>query len=397
MRIGILTFHYSANFGANLQTLATYNCIKALGHEPVVLDYRDPAKVENIGDLLTAAQAQQHADFIETYFQTSPRFTEEEPLADYIRQNCAAVIVGSDAVFRLGQGLNPKRIINRLLGRGQTFAGFTHDTKVPPYFLNWERDGQLPVKASLSPSSRLTDYRFLRPVVKRTIGKSLTDFDIISTRDKWTAELVRKATKGRKQAEVRADPLFVLERHFDLPPLPAERGDLSNKVLITGGFPKAWIADLQAALKDRGMGLVSLPNPGKQFNHEGIDDNLTLPMSPVEWYQAIASAAGYIGPRIHAIIAAIAAKTPFICMDPLKDMEKAKSDAYYDLLLRAGGTERFFLEKDLVQQSPDTLLRLMFDSAETQASCDAFATEAADEVEDLLKRVIALAGERGAA
>lgn len=33
MRIGVLTFHSSRNFGANLQTLATQEMLRKLGHE----------------------------------------------------------------------------------------------------------------------------------------------------------------------------------------------------------------------------------------------------------------------------------------------------------------------------------------------------------------------------
>ena len=397
MRVGILTFHYSANYGANLQSLATYSALKKLGADPVILDFRDPLKVANINRIISPEQVPLHEVYMQEYMETSPYFEDEALMAEWIKANCDAVVVGSDAVFRLGEGFNPKAIINRLLGRGQEYAGFKHDTIVPPYFLNWERDGDLPVKASLAPSSRMTKHWYLRPSVKRTIGKSLQEFDIISTRDEWSANLVKAVTGGRKTAEVCDDPLFTLDRNFDLPPLSERHGDLSKKVLLTGKYPAEWVQSMQKALEKRGMGIVTLPNPEAEFHYEGIDGVLKLPMGASDWYQAIKASAGYIGPRIHAIIAALATKTPFLCVDPLKSFKMAEYDAYYDLLKRAGGTERFFLLSNLVELDPERGCELMFDSPETQAACDAYAVKAADDVENLLARVIALVNERKAA
>ena len=41
MRIGILTFHYACNYGAMLQTYATQEFMRSLGHEVRVVDYRN--------------------------------------------------------------------------------------------------------------------------------------------------------------------------------------------------------------------------------------------------------------------------------------------------------------------------------------------------------------------
>ena len=40
MKIGILTFHCAANFGAVLQTLALQEVLRRMGHEAYVVDYR---------------------------------------------------------------------------------------------------------------------------------------------------------------------------------------------------------------------------------------------------------------------------------------------------------------------------------------------------------------------
>ena len=40
MKIGILTFHRAINYGAVLQCYALSECLKRMGHDAVVIDYR---------------------------------------------------------------------------------------------------------------------------------------------------------------------------------------------------------------------------------------------------------------------------------------------------------------------------------------------------------------------
>lgn len=51
MKIGILTFHYPWNYGAVLQTYASVQILREMGHEPVVLNYRNPT-VERSGRII---------------------------------------------------------------------------------------------------------------------------------------------------------------------------------------------------------------------------------------------------------------------------------------------------------------------------------------------------------
>lgn len=46
MRIGILTFHYACNYGAMLQTYATQEFLRSMGHDVCVVDYRNKAVEE---------------------------------------------------------------------------------------------------------------------------------------------------------------------------------------------------------------------------------------------------------------------------------------------------------------------------------------------------------------
>ncbi len=47
MRIGLLTFHYSMNYGAIMQTYATCRALQELGHDVTIIDFRQPEKKTN--------------------------------------------------------------------------------------------------------------------------------------------------------------------------------------------------------------------------------------------------------------------------------------------------------------------------------------------------------------
>ena len=67
MKIGILTFANVPNFGANLQALSTVECLKAHGHEPVLIKWEP----EDFSDRFTGMERQpqpaEHFRFVREY------------------------------------------------------------------------------------------------------------------------------------------------------------------------------------------------------------------------------------------------------------------------------------------------------------------------------------------
>lgn len=78
MRIGVLTFHSSRNFGANLQTLATQEMLRKLGHEPVIVNNVDEAKLAAFEKMVSVIR--DHGDQAETL--TNPHEKDSNPLVD---------------------------------------------------------------------------------------------------------------------------------------------------------------------------------------------------------------------------------------------------------------------------------------------------------------------------
>ena len=101
MKIGILTYHWVSNFGANLQALSTYMYLLNMGYDPIVINWI-PEDVESKYDnnVLTI-QNDSHRQFAKDSFKNITRLCRNgEDIAREIELNrITKVLIGSDAVF----------------------------------------------------------------------------------------------------------------------------------------------------------------------------------------------------------------------------------------------------------------------------------------------------------
>lgn len=377
MRIGVLTFHSSRNFGANLQTLATQEMLRKLGHEPVIVNYVDEAKLAAFEKLVPDAQIAEHDAFADLYYNLSPALTSTEAVADYCRENLDGVVTGSDAVFRLATPYEPKRLAKKLLGRKNPFDAFSWDRDVPPFFLPFDAPDL--IKGSIAASSRGTSFYYLRPSMMRQVGAALSDFDFVTVRDDWTAKLVRWLSMGAATPHYSCDPVFGLNSAFTVPEDEKPTEDLSKTILLTGSFDADWTKRLVSVIHDRGYQAVTLANPHEKEGNPLVDGELGLPMSPLRWYSSLASCAGFIGMRFHGYVSCLANDTPVVTMDVAKPRfgHCDPRNPNYDLARRAGIDGNYFVRRDLMQTAPETVMDLLFDAG-TQKKAEAFAAKAPD-------------------
>lgn len=171
MKVGILTFHSSYNFGANLQALAVQELLKKKGCQPVVIDYRDPWKDEMLRSRVLPAQAEMHERFIEKYLNTSPRFSCEKDVREYCNDQLDVIAVGSDQVFRLLSKWAPVQLFRQLL-TGNPSSSWTQVTdRLPVYWLPWPKNGgRAPARVSIAACTTGTSFFYLgktlRPILK---------------------------------------------------------------------------------------------------------------------------------------------------------------------------------------------------------------------------------------
>lgn len=394
MRVGILTFHNSRNFGANLQTLATQEMLRKLGHEPVIINYVDREKASAFERMVPPAQIEEHERFARRYYNLSAELNSTDALADFCREDLDAVVCGSDAVFRMGTPFAPKRIGRKLLGRSNPYASFSWDNKASPFFLPFDAPGV--VKGSIAASSRGTSFYFLRPSVMREVGSALRDFDFVTVRDDWTATLVRWLSLGGAVPQYSPDPVFGLNSAFSVPEDEKPSTDLSSTILLTGQFDRGWLGRMVEAIHRRGYRAAVLSNPSEMEGTDLVDEVLSLPMGPLTWYSALASCAGFIGMRFHAYVSSLANNTPVVTMDVAKPWfrDRDPRNPNCDLARRAGIENNYFVRRDLMAAEPDLVLDRLFDPVMRERAA-AFAAKAPGLLFEHLRKLETAAGEKG--
>lgn len=390
MKVGILTYHYCYNFGANLQTLAVQELLRRRGCEAVVVDYRDPWRAEMYRSKVSSAQAEMHEDFSRKYLVVSPRLSREQEVRDYCNDVLDVVVVGSDQVFRLLPRWAPKQIL-RALRTGSASSGWTQVTdRLPAYWLPWPRDGvQRPVRASIAASACGTSFFYLTRRVRREARECLRNFDFVSVRDDWTSIMVKWLSRGRVKPSLCPDPVFALNRCFDVPPEETPDIDLSHTILVSGALEGKWLAGFRSVARDHGFTISNLPDPERTLEFEQSDFTIGLPLSPLMWYAMLSRAAGYLGGRFHGLVSCTANRTPAISLDLSNKPRLLKTTSRtYDLCCKARARSRYVPVNRLSHPTPASVFERLTDR-ESQAAMNSYAERAAARVEDTVDMILA--------
>lgn len=303
MKIGILTFHRPANFGANLQAYSSYRYFASIGHDVKVINYLRDVDL-NYKNRVSQTQIDAHINFVESKLPiTKEVYTVKELQALVKEERFDLIAIGADAVWR-----SPE---NDCI-----------------FFAKWLFEcpeiADIPV-ISMSAAHMGNGFMNISDNKRRAIKDCLDKFAFISTRDTWTRDMInRDIYNGFQKAQtINPDPVFMLD-------------NLNNEVWESQGFESKkyyimslnanwckgkmgknrmkWFNDFKAMVNRNGYKLVELPIPegpsGMPFDH-----TVQFPIDPLQWYLWIKNAKAYCGLRFHAIVSSISAGTPFFSID----------------------------------------------------------------------------------
>lgn len=338
MKIGIITYHWVPNFGANLQALATVSVLKHYGHEVYLINYRPPALVEKFDKTIAADQLKIHDQFLNEYI---PQTELCENLQDVEKLNDQyafdLLISGSDAVFRLNHNINRE------------------DTTFPnPFWLTFAKPGQR--KMYLSASSMGTDFKKLPLEVRRNISQLFDNSEYVLVRDFWTFQELSKISSAKIDQSI--DPVFLLNKYFEI---PDEYRFNHGKPYILINFYKgvaksAWINAFISLCEAKGFDVLSIPNP--EDNSFKSVFKFDLPLHPLTWYSAIQNSSGYIGMRFHPIVVAISNQVPFLAFDNYQTrLFNRMTSKTYDLAKKTGNAQSCVNKIDRKFLSPGRAFR----------------------------------------
>lgn len=322
MKIGILTYHCVPNFGAQLQTLSTIGYLRKKGIEPIVLHWYPIDLEEYYHKRVSPEQCNLQMKFAEKEMPLSKRLTS---LNEFCREvdnlNLNGIIIGSDAIFDYIPERDRYNLSLRRLKKIPIKTTSNH--RLPnPFWGSFITKLKRPIPVcAFSASSQNMPYHLLNKKERQNLGLLLNSFTCITTRDKWTCNMVMNLS-NRKNILITPDPVFSFNnntqynltkeeicRKFNLPKDYLLISVLSP--LIKDKFINEIIYKIESQTK---IHCVSFPMPDKLRVFD-TKYKIELPLSPIDWYYLIKYSKGYIGERMHPIIVSLHNLVPFYCFD----------------------------------------------------------------------------------
>ncbi len=364
MKIGILTYHWVANFGANLQTLSTYMYFTNKGFDTYIINWVPYDLEKHYKEITTIEQLDIFKKFQEQYFKLTKICRNSNDISNIIiEESFDLIIIGSDAVLTYEPFFS--RIIWTKRGLRLKKPPYS-DNKVPnPYWGDFLNNVQTNT-VMMSVSAQNTSYEKTNIIEKLRLKRLLNKMKYISVRDIWTQEMIKSLTNGRIVPNITPDPVFAFNYNIDniIDPKSILRFGLSQKYILfsidNNNFNIDWIKKLESIADENGFQLVKLPKTSGE-NNIIINKNILLPISPIEWYSLIKYSSGYIGVLMHPIIVALHNSVPVFSIDTYGFVKKNKliyeSSKIFHIMKKFNLLENYYnIKSNLPIPSPEFII-----------------------------------------
>lgn len=318
--IGLLTYHWVANFGANLQTLSTISYLRNNNYNPIIINWI-PERLSQFYQKTTIdAQLKAHEQFQSNYGQITPRCVSNDDVVKVIKDfNIEFVIIGSDAVLTYTPILDRFRLTRK----GFRYIKPFEDSDFPnPYWAEFLDSIDVPT-AFMSVSAQNTKYSHIK-FHKQEFARKIGQLSYLSVRDTWTSNMIQYLTKGEIVPTITPDPVFAFNQNLD-DKLTLNKAVLQKKYhlpenyiiisLFTELFEKEWIDKLVDLFHEKGIATVSIPKSNKTTYRPNVDINIELPLPPIDWYYLIKYSQGYIGELMHPVLVSLHNSVPVFSID----------------------------------------------------------------------------------
>jgi hypothetical protein len=348
MKIGILTYHAVANFGANLQALSTVGFFRRKGYEPIIINWVPFDLEEKYKNSTPKIQLTAHKLFCEKHLPMTEICRSDDDIKNVIiKHDIDRLFIGSDALWNY-YPLECRKVFSyRRLRYVNTPMSLDHDYPNPFWGCIDNSLKNIPMDA-FSVSSQNMPFSLVKGRLKKDIGKSLLRFKRITVRDEWTKQLVEYFTDNQISPNVTPDPVFAFNdniTHIKTKEEILQKFNLPKKyVLISFQLSKmmniSWIKTFETLCKKSGYSCIEFPMPEKLISF-GLQNKIDLPLDPLDWYCLIKYASGYVGERMHPIIVSLHNSVPFYSFDEYG-------------LVKLGIISRWFPSKEEIYKSSKT-------------------------------------------
>lgn len=326
MKIGILTYHRSVNYGAFLQAYALQKYVqKVMGTAVTVelIDYHSKRakdlyisvlKHNGRWDIKKVNQYIQFQRCVNLLPKSKSKLISDDLLEvkEFLhKENYDLIIAGSDEIWKVNG-----------------MRGFPN-----AYWMNFYLEQT--VKVSYAASSR-NDIGMLKEEQKEYMREALQQFSYIGVRDHMTENLVNNLEIMIKP-ELNCDPTFLYSFGFDKSDYRKKfkkKYHIPDDKKIIGIMVKDDLLCSQIKRKyERTHVVVSVLD-----ELHSADYNL-LGITPFEWVKVIGIMDMLVTNRFHGTVFAIKNYVPFLSVDDYDGIDKSK---IYDLLIRCGLEKHYF-------------------------------------------------------
>lgn len=337
MKIGILTYHRSHNYGAYLQAYSlshALNDIEGISCEIINYNlekedkiykkriYKRPiyARVYNQQDKMFEVAQQEQLLSGELYLDDN-----YENILNIIENKYDVLVAGSDEIWRIAS------------------RGFPN--------VYWIPGKHNFVKMSYAASGRMSLDKVTADQQK-TLSQLYTDFSYIGVRDEATKIFVEKLCPDIN-IHRNCDPAFLYHRFKDKSGLRheiCEKWNLNEKkkiIAIMYDRPEV-IGKLRRRL-GKNYQFVCIARP--MWN---ADINLCS-VTPFEWVDIIGGCDYLVSSYFHGMLFAVNQNTPFVVIDRRADRNNILNSKLYDFLKYTGIEERYFISNEIEDEVWDKI------------------------------------------
>lgn len=313
MKIGLLTYHHSYNYGAILQSYATAQTLKEMGHDVEFVNLQQPEKRSPIGWAYFFRNLNYKRFMAQQYPSETRKVTKKEEL-DLVTEKYDCLLVGSDQTW------------NPLINKEFYYA----------YFLNFGKENQK--RVSYASSFGFSEWPNEISNLKQKIHEALNHFDVLSVRESSGKELLKR--EFGLDAQVVVDPTMLRNNYEEITGKVVDNGMLCCYILNRTSEQLDFVRQLGSLIGKKPTILNNiLPVKGCRY---------VYPPSVEKWIKMIGGAEVVVTDSFHGVVFSILYNRNFIVVTPKTKL----ISRLYDLLKTLGLENRFFIDaKDAINSS----------------------------------------------
>lgn len=341
IKIGILTFHFSENYGAVFQAYALRKYLLESGYDVEFVNYQ-PAYLEE-GEKIQFSDFFSKVIFKKIFLKLvglKQKYFGNVSVKEGFEDFRVKLLGVGGSTYKTKSELESSLVKFDVLicGSDQVWKPSDQVGIDPVYYLQFATES-CPVKISYAPSFGTAD---LPNQYREQVKSLLTDFRFISVREKSGCEIVRRLVE--KEVVQVPDPTFLLNDYSSIyKPYTAAEALNGKYVFCYCLRSRELIGEVANALAESdNLAIFSPDNPHRRWKEIGT----TVHICPRQWLWLLANSACVVTNSFHGVALSIILRKKFIAVG-LQGSKKSFNERVKNLLRELGLENRFVDKFDM--------------------------------------------------